>query len=260
MLARLLVGLLHLQGNSHRFFHTDGKLPFNLLLCDIPFSEYTTIFNIGFVIYTGESIDRYHKGNFAKEIAFVKGLSKAFNIDNNDTNAGIITYSGEAEVKYRLPDISNQTDLENALDTLRINGTGRNIGKALDLARTDLFNQSTTGRNFNVRNILVVVTDGPSDDDLAVPTYALKDDNVTVFSVGIDRYVRGQLNEMASDPDSEHVFTIDSYRRLGRSMPPLKDAIIRGMYRTYKRLVKLLVGVNLLSIKLGRSRLLLNLN
>ena len=159
----------------------------------------------------------------------MKGLSKTFNVASNDTNVGLITYSGNAEVKYGFADISNQTDLENALDTLRINGTGRNIGKALDLARTDLFNQSIPGRNVNVRNILVVVTDGPSDDDLAVPTYALKDNNVTIFSVGVDRYVRGQLNEMASDPDSEHVFTIDFYDGLGRSMPPLKDAIIRGI-------------------------------
>ena len=196
----------------------------------ILFPEYATIFNIGYIIYTGESIDRYRKGNFAKQIAFVKGLSKAFNVNKNDTNAGIITYSGDAEVRYRFANISNQTDLEDALDSISISGNGLNIGKALHLARTDLFNQSNLGRNVRVRNILVVVTDGGSDDDLAVPTYALKEDNVTIFSVGIDRYVRGQLNEMASDPDSDHVFTIDFYDGLGPTMPPLKDAIIRGKY------------------------------
>ena len=195
--------------------------------------EYSTIFNIGFVIYTGESIDQYRKGNFAKQIAFVKGLSKAFNVNSNDTNVGIITYSGGAEVKYRFPDIFNQTDLENALDTISITGSGRNIGRALQLARGDLLNWPSPGRSVNVRNILVVVADGRSDDDLAVPTYELKGDNVTIFSVGIDRYVRGQLNEIASDPDSEHVFTIDFYDGLGPIMPPLKDAIIKGMYRAY---------------------------
>ena len=193
--------------------------------------EYTTIFNIGFVIYTGESIDQYQKGNFAKQIAFVIGLSKAFNVNSNDTNVGIITYSGDAEVRYRFPDISNQTDLENALDTINITGSGRNIGRALQVARGDLLNWPSPGRSANTRNILVVVTDGRSDDDLAVPTYALKEDNVTIFSVGIDRYVRGQLNEMASDPDSEHVYTIDFYDGLRPIMPPLKDAIIRGMYK-----------------------------
>ncbi|KAL9959813.1 hypothetical protein ACROYT_G033169 [Oculina patagonica] len=189
---------------------------------------YSTIFNIAYVIYTGESIDRYRKGNFAKQIEFAKGLSKTFNVDRSDTNVGIITYSGDAAVRYRFENITNQADLESALDSLTISGNGRNIGEALHLARTDLFNQSNEGRNVT-RNILVVITDGGSDDDLAVPTYALKEDGVTIFSVGIDRYVRGQLNEMASDPDSEHVFTIDFYDGLGLTMAPLKDAIIQDV-------------------------------
>lgn len=150
-------------------------------------------------------------------------------MSKHDTNVGIITYSGDAAVRYGFENITNQTELENALDTLTINGSGRNIGEALDLARTDLFNQSNEGRN-GTRNILIVVTDGGSDDNLPVPTQALKRDGVTIFSIGIDGYVLDQLNEMASDPDSEHVFTIDFYDELGPTMAPLKDAIIRGLY------------------------------
>ena len=192
--------------------------------------EYGVIFNIAFVIYTGENIDQYHKGNFKKQIEFVKGLSKTFNVTRDDTNVGIITYASDAAVRYRFENITNQTELETALDTLAISGSGRNIDKALDVASTDLFRQPIPGRNDTVRNILVVITDGGSDDEIAVPTYALKGDGVTIFSVGIDQYVRGQLNEMASDPDSEHVFTIDVYDELGPTMAPLKDAIIRGLY------------------------------
>ena len=99
------------------------------------------------------------------------------------------------------------------------------------MAQRDLFNRSIPDRNDTVRDILVVITDDGSDDDIAVPTNALKEDGVTIFSVGIDRYVRGQLNEMASDPDSDHVFTIDIYDELGPTMAPLKDEIIRGWYR-----------------------------
>lgn len=187
--------------------------------------------DIAFVMYTGESIDQYHKGNFMKQIEFVKGLSKTFNVSRTDTNVGIITYAGDAAVRYRFEDITNQTELENALDTLTLSGSGRNIGKALDAAQKDLFNRSMPDRNYTVRDILVVIADGGSDDDIAVPTYALKEDDVTIFSVGIAQYVPGQLNEMASDPDSDHVFTIDNYDELGPTMAPLKDEIIRGLYR-----------------------------
>lgn len=202
-----------------------------ILFCLLLSIEYGVIFNIVFVIYTGESIDQYHKGNFVKQIEFVKGLSKTFNVSKNDTNVGIITYAGDAAVRYRFEDITNQTELENALETLIVISSGRKMGKALNEAQTDLFNRSIPDRNDTVRNILVVIIDGGSDDDIAVPTYALKEDGVTIFSVGIDRYVRGQLNEMASDPDSDHVFTVDSYDELGSTMAPLKDEIIRGWYR-----------------------------
>ena len=120
-------------------------------------------------------------------------------------------------------------DLESALDSIGVNGSGRNIGKALHLARTDLFNQPSPGRDVNMHKIVVVVTDGGSDDNIAAPASALKEENVTIFSVGIDKYNLTQLNEMASDPDSGHVFAIDSYGGLGPTMAILKDAIIRGM-------------------------------
>ena len=165
-----------------------------------------------------------------KQIEFVKGISKTFNVSKTDTNVGIITYAGDAAVRYRFEDITNQTELENALDNLTVSGSGRNIRNALYEAQTDFFNRSIPDRNDTVQDILVVITDGGSDDDITVPTNALKEDGVTIFSVGIDRYVLAQLYELASDPDSDHVFTIDSYDELGPIMAPLKDEIIKGWY------------------------------
>ena len=168
-------------------------------------------------------------GNFLKQIEFVKGLSKTFNVAGNDTNVGIITYSNNATVRYRFGDITDQTELEDALDNLTIMGDGRNVGKALDLARTDLFDLSNTGRNITASNILIVVTDGKSEDDIVTPSDALKrDTNITIFSIGVDEYDRDELNEMASEPASEHVFTIDFYDGLGPIIGTLKDAIIMG--------------------------------
>ncbi|KAJ7370855.1 biological adhesion [Desmophyllum pertusum] len=107
-------------------------------------------------------------------------------------------------------------------------GKRRNIGKALEVARTELFNSSNEHGNNKARpDILIVVTDGRSDDELAVPSFALKRNNVAIFSVGIGRYLRGQLNEMASEPNSNHVFTLDRYDGLGHTMATLKDAIIK---------------------------------
>lgn len=201
--------------------------------------EYSSGFNIGFVLYTGEDIDEYHKGNLKKQVEFVKGVAKTLKDDGDDTKVGIITYSDKPYLKHRLDDNTTHTEFGTVLDNLSVTGKGRNIGKALELARMELFNRSNEHGNNKGRGILVVITDDGSDDDLAVPSFALKRDNVTIFSVGVGRYLRGQLNEMASEPNSEHVFTIDDYDGLGPTMASLKDAIIKG-----KKITSLVVRVH----------------
>lgn len=189
--------------------------------------EYPSGFNVIFVLYTGDDVDKYRKGNFIKQIEFVKGITKCLHADNDDTNVGMVTYADTPDVKQNLHANSTQADLEEELDDLKISGKRRHIGKALQLARRNLLNQS----NPNIKGktkIVVVLTDGASDDDLAVPSFELKRENATIFSIGINRYKRGQLNEMASEPNSEHVFTVDDYDGLGPVIATLKDAIIKG--------------------------------
>ena len=179
-------------------------------------------------MYSGEDIDEYDKGNFKKQVEFVKGIVKTLKDDGDDTTVGIITYSDNPQVKHRFGKNTTHVEFGAVLDNLNMTEKGRKIGKALEVARTELFNRSNRHGNNKKQDILVVLTDGKSDDDLAVPSFALKQDNVTIFSVGIGRYSRGQLNEMASEPNSKHVFTIPNYDGLGPTMSQLKDAIVEG--------------------------------
>ena len=195
--------------------------------------EYSSGFDVGFVLYTGEDIDEYQKGNFKKQVEFVKGVAKTLKDDEDDTNVGIITYSDKAYLKHRFDDNTTHAGFGTVLDNLKVTGKGRNIGKALEVAKTELFNRSDEHGNNKRRGLLVVLTDDGSDGDLAVPSFDLKRDNVTIFSVGIGRYLRGQLNEMASEPNSEHVFTTDTYDGLGPTMASLKNSVIKGNTITF---------------------------
>lgn len=199
-------------------------------------------------MYTGEDIDGYHKGNFKKQVEFVKGIVKTLKDDGDDTEVGIITYSNNSQVKHPFDKNSTHAEFGDVLDNLNIVGKGRKIGKALELARTELFNHSNKPGNSKGRGILVVLTDGSSDDDLAVPSFALKRDNVTVFSIGIGRYLRGQLNEMASEPNSKHIFTVDHYDGLGNTMAPLKDAIVEG-----NNIKEQIITLDFICLSLGKS-------
>ncbi|CAH3198882.1 unnamed protein product, partial [Porites evermanni] len=106
----------------------------NFLIQNSCSGVYTGSYNIGFLIYNGMSIDEFQKGNFAKELALVKGIGKTFNISSTKTNIGIITYSSGASVRLGFGDISSQAALESSLDAITMSGSGRNIARALLLA------------------------------------------------------------------------------------------------------------------------------
>ena len=243
--SRLLLFLLSslctkLQSHSLSFVFPSWRVPppLRCALFHIPnysmtgyfiSTEYSTLLNIVFLVANAESVDRFQKGNFAKEKAFVTGLVKTFNVTRNDTSAGVIVYSNSASIVYRLADKQGQTELESVTDSLHLSGSGHHIGKAMDLAWKDFFNVSSP-EGVKVRNVLVVITDDSSDDDVALPSYILRNNNVSIFSVGVDRYKRGQLKEMATDPNSWHVHTIDDYPDFGPLIGPVKDAILRGTF------------------------------
>ena len=82
-------------------------------------------------------------------------------------------------------------------------GGGTNTGQALNDAKT-LFDSSARK---GVPNIALVITDGKSKDDVSAPSQDLRDSGVTVFSVGIGKnYDLKELQEMATNPDSQHTF------------------------------------------------------
>lgn len=83
-------------------------------------------------------------------------------------------------------------------------GGGTNTGVALTEA-ISLF--SGNGARKGVPNIALVLTDGKSRDDIVGPSQKLRDSGVIVLSIGIgNNYDIKELQEMATDPDSQHVF------------------------------------------------------
>ncbi|KAJ7370856.1 hypothetical protein OS493_029400 [Desmophyllum pertusum] len=73
--------------------------------------KYSSSFNVGFVLYTGEDIDQYQKGNFKKQVEFVKGIAKTLKEDGDDTKVGVITYSDNPYVKLRFDENATHAEL-----------------------------------------------------------------------------------------------------------------------------------------------------
>ena len=89
-------------------------------------------------------------------------------------------------------------------------------GGALEYLRTTMFT-SANGDRSNVPNIGVVLSDGVSNDASYTATQAANARNagITLFSIGIGSGIpMSELNEIATDPDSDHVFAVSSFSAL----------------------------------------------
>ena len=114
-----------------------------------------------------------------------------------------------------------------AISGIRYPGGYRHIGRALDFARTKIYHESDRHGH---PKMLIVFTRGHSRDSITAPAQRLRDSGVTIFSVGIGSYDSRQLREMATDPDSQHVYIVDfdDPDTLVRLVTSIKYRVCRG--------------------------------
>ena len=106
---------------------------------------------------------------------------------------------------------------------------GTNIGRALELARNNLYGKSARP---GIPNMLIVLTDGQSQDPVTDAAQSLRDSAVTIFAVGIGNgYDIGQLRDMATDPDSQHVYKA-TFNNLDEVVKSIKDRACMGKFDT----------------------------
>ena len=181
--------------------------------------------NLGFVIDGSGSIEKYGQGNYQKVKDFVKSVVRGFAVSLEGTHVGVVLYSATAEVVFGFKKHYDKASVLAEIDSMHYPGSWTHTGMALDLARTELFEK---GSRLGVPNMLLVLTDGQSQDDVIQPGKELRDLGVTVFSVGIGtKYVIQELNEMATDPDNEHVFTAD-FNDMQTIVQKIKESVCKS--------------------------------
>ena len=96
----------------------------------------------------------------------------------------------------------------------------------LDVVRSQIL--ANLGDRSNLTNIVIVVTDGHSSDDVRVPSSRLRDMNVTIISVGVGCcYDIFNLKDMSSDPDEDYVFEA-SFTTLDTIVGRMRQRICSG--------------------------------
>lgn len=179
-----------------------------------------------FVIDSSESVG---PENFEIIKDFVNALVDRVTVGRNATRIGLVLYSLEVKLVFNLARYVTKQDIKQAIRNIPYMGEGTYTGTAIRKATQEAFYSSRVG----VSKVAIVITDGQTDKrepvklDLAVREAHAA--NIEMFALGIvntsdptqAEFMR-ELNLIASDPDTEHMFLIDDFNTL----PALESKLV----------------------------------
>lgn len=176
--------------------------------------------DLGFLIDRSKTIG---KENFLYILRFATEMVEKFDVSKTGTHIGVVLFDDKPKVSFNFDEIYDKKEVKDKIFDMQTEYSERraNTGNALNLARTDLY---ATSKRLEVVPKVLVVLSGESQDEVTDPAKRLRKDGVTIFAVGVrETFNARQLNDMATDPDSEHVFKSDR-----GSLDNLVDAICNG--------------------------------
>ena len=182
-----------------------------------------------FVIDGSGSIEHAGVGNFKKIKEFVKDIVNGFNIGFDRTHVGALIYSSSIYINkvFGLDDHYSKSGINDAIDRIIYPSGGTYTGKALRIAREQLYTGS--GDREDKPNVVIVITDGKATDDVEGPARQLISLPATIFAIGIGtNFNRAELEMMAGS--SANVFTAD-FDNLDQIIENIKQSACKGQFR-----------------------------
>ncbi|XP_071331445.1 collagen alpha-3(VI) chain isoform X2 [Trachinotus anak] len=145
----------------------------------------------------------------------------------------LVQYNSRPATEFQLNSYPTTQGVLAHIKTMSYRGGGTRTGLGLEfLIRTQLTTASGSRAVEGVAQVVVVLTDGRSQDDVVEPAQVLQLAGVEVFAVGVQDAVESELREMASQPHDTHVFSVDSFLSLRDIIQDLVVGICSAVTRS----------------------------
>ncbi|KAJ8359993.1 hypothetical protein SKAU_G00165180 [Synaphobranchus kaupii] len=149
--------------------------------------------------------------NFEIVKRWLMNITTHFNIGQKFTQVGVIQYSDDPYLHIPLGNHYSGKDLIEAMESIEYMGGNTNTGKAIQFAHDRLFATSERAPN-GVAKIAVVLTDGKSQDEVALAAEEARRKGIILFAIGVgEETEEWQLKAIANKPHSTYVFYVEDY-------------------------------------------------
>lgn len=182
------------------------------------------------IIFNLDSSGSVGKANYDKMLEFVKNMVKNFNIAGNKIRVGLSIFSSRQYNIFNLNRYTDKAALLAALNNVPYKSGGTNTGTALKEVYSKMFT-AANGDRPGIPNIEIVITDGRSNNhpDTVKEAANTQHRGINVFAVGVGHGVStSELNDIATDPNSDHVMTVTDFSKLGEIQAAFQSKACAG--------------------------------
>lgn len=164
--------------------------------------------------------------NFAVILDFLVNLLEKLPIGTQQIRVGVVQFSDEPRTMFSLDTYSTKAQVLGAVKALRFaGGELANIGLALDFVVENHFTRAGGSRvEEGVPQVLVLISAGPSSDEIRYGVVALKQASVFSFGLGAQAASRAELQHIATDDNL--VFTVPEFHSFGDLQEKLLPYIV----------------------------------
>nr|XP_017531177.2 collagen alpha-3(VI) chain isoform X2 [Manis javanica] len=168
--------------------------------------------DIIFLVDSSWSIGKEH---FQLVREFLYDAIKSLAMGENDFRFALVQFNGNPHTEFLLNSYRTKQEVLSHISNMSYTGGSNQTGKGLEYVMQNHLTKAAGSRaSDGVPQVIVVLTDGHSDDGLALPSAELKSADVNVFAVGVEGADGGALKEIASEPLNMHVFNLENFTSL----------------------------------------------
>ncbi|KAM4636450.1 von Willebrand factor A domain-containing protein 2 [Discoglossus pictus] len=165
------------------------------------------------LVFVVDSSAGVGQDNFNRLRNFVTSISLQFDINRDVTQVALVTYSNHPKVIFGLDTHETSSSLLHALSKATYTGGPASTGSAL----LHVYNEVMTiqkGARPGVNKAVLLITNGRGLEDASVPAQKLRDNGISVFTIGIGDIQRFSLLRIAGS--NKFLTLIPSYDTLNQ--------------------------------------------
>uniref|UniRef100_H0XP18 VWFA domain-containing protein n=1 Tax=Otolemur garnettii TaxID=30611 RepID=H0XP18_OTOGA len=167
------------------------------------------------IVFLVDSSTSIGPQNFQKVKNFLYSAILGLDISSDQVQVGLIQYSDNIYPAFQLNQYPLKSMVLEHIQNLPYHTGGTNTGSALEFIRTNYLTEATGSRaKDRVPQIVILVTDGESNDEVQEAADHLKEDGVVVYVVGVNVQDVQELQKIASEPFEKFLFNIENFNIL----------------------------------------------